>query len=149
MQAQIAEATGFVAGSALNSTCSFVNRIHSKIVAADVDRGDDIFLEVVRLAYQSVQAESTMAMDHIVTALCRSEAPAQNGQPLQKARDTAANGVRYSFGPVWNASVASGRGAAILPANRTKLNFQGSVLGISDAENMTVAALCSAISAKL
>jgi hypothetical protein len=59
----------------------------------------------------------------------------------------ASNGVRFSFGPIWNASVAKGKGIATAEANRAKLNHQAILAGIADPEKMEVGALCTAIAA--
>lgn len=47
----------------------------------------------------------------------------------------APNGIRYSFGPKWNDSVIRGKGIAVSEANREKLNYQATLVGVvGDAE---------------
>lgn len=59
----------------------------------------------------------------------------------------ATNGIRYSFGPIWNASVSKGKGIAFSEANREKLNHQAMLAGIKDPEVMDIQALGVAIAA--
>lgn len=59
----------------------------------------------------------------------------------------AADGVRYSFGPIWNLSVSKGKGIAFVETNRAKLNHQALMVGIPDPEKMEVRVLGTAIAA--
>jgi hypothetical protein len=61
----------------------------------------------------------------------------------------AADGVRYSFGPIWNVSVTKGKGIAYAECNRNKLNHQGLMLGIKDPADMDVQVLGKAIAESL
>lgn len=58
---------------------------------------------------------------------------------------TSPSGVNFSFGPVWNQSVVAGRGLALNPLHREKLNMHGVHKGIASPEALSARDLCAAI----
>lgn len=89
------------------------------------------FVNAVKAAAAEVDAEGPITEESIAK---QPEGPrplkiksSPKGKRIQHA---APNGVRYSFGPVWNKSVMKGKGIAIAEANREKLEFQAELLGV-------------------
>lgn len=67
----------------------------------------------------------------------------------ERLETIAPNGVRYSFGPKWNDSVIRGKGIAVSEANREKLTYQGSLLGVESPETLSTKELAAKIAALL
>lgn len=64
----------------------------------------------------------------------------------ERIKVAAPNGVRYSYGPIWNESVKKAKGVAVAEANREKLLFQASMYGVKNAAKIKdVSDLCAAI----
>jgi len=61
----------------------------------------------------------------------------------ERIKVAAANGIRYSFGPIWNDSIKKGKGIAFVEANRAKLNHQAGMLGILTPEQLDIAVLAT------
>lgn len=112
---------------------------------------DQNFIRMVKEAQQIVEAEGELPIAALVEDMAA--APAEKKLKIKSSpkgariKVAAANGVRFSFGPIWNASVAKGKGIATAEANRAKLNHQAMMLGIKKPENMEVKELCAAIAA--
>ena len=109
------------------------------------------FVKMVLAAEEAVNKEGLLAIQSMVAQLAAP--PAEKKFKIKRSpkgariKVAAANGVRFSFGPVWNESVAKGKGIATAEANREKLNHQALLAGIADPEKMDVKALCAAIAA--
>lgn len=109
------------------------------------------FVEMVLTAQEEVHREGLLAIQSMANQLAAP--PVEKKFKIKRTpkgsriKVAAANGVRYSFGPVWNESVAKGKGIAVAPANREKLNHQALLVGIADPEKMDAKALCAAIAA--
>ena len=64
----------------------------------------------------------------------------------ERIKVAAPNGIRYSYGPIWNESVKKAKGIAVADANREKLLFQAAMYGVNNPEKFDeVANLCEAI----
>lgn len=127
-------------------------RIRSKI-ANGVDESHPAFDAIVRKAEEDVNLEGQRAIDAFVAGITAPPPervykirPSLKGSRIKVA---AACGVRFSFGPVWNESVIKGKGIALVPLNRNKLNHQALMAGIEGAEEMDVKVLCAAIAKTL
>lgn len=128
---------------------TILNRIARKL-PADITPKSKNFQELVLAAEAEINAEGNMAMIALVKQI--------TAPPLEKVfkiksspkgvriKMAATNGVRFSFGPIWNESVKKGKGIATVEANRFKLNHQASMVGIESPEDMDISELCAAIS---
>lgn len=108
---------------------------------------------LVRAAEEDLDRQGQRAMDALVNPL--TAPPPEKVFKIKRSpkgariKVAAANGVRFSFGPVWNESVKKGKGIALVPANRAKLNHQALLAGIANPEAMEVGALCAALAETL
>ena len=125
-----------------------LERIRAK-VPASISEDDEQFTGAVEKAEQEVNGEGQMAIVALVKQLT---APPQEKMLKIKSspkgvrvKIAATNGVRYSFGPIWNESVKKAKGIAVAEVNRAKLNHQAVMVGISKPEQLEVEALCAAI----
>ena len=146
MLKQIAEVTGLRYNEQDPIVMGLLNRIANKIPAG-IKAEDAYFDRVVQMAEDQVNAEGNMRIVNLVKMI--------TAEPLERVlkiksspkgariKIAAANGVRFSFGPIWNASIIKGKGIAVAEANRVKLNHQAVMLGISAPEKMKVEALAS------
>lgn len=129
---------------------TMLERIRGKI-APDVTEFHPAFKAIVEKAEEEVNREGDMAMVALVKAI--TAPPPEKVLKIKSSpkgvriKIAAANGVRFSFGPIWNASVIKGKGIATAEINRAKLNHQGLMAGVVDPEKMTIGALCAAIAA--
>lgn len=112
---------------------------------------DQNFVRMVKMALKIVEDEGETQIEALVADM--SAPPAEKKLKIKSSpkgariKVAAANGVRFSFGPVWNASVAKGKGIATAEANRAKLNHQAVTFGIENPESMDVKDLCAAMAA--
>ena len=148
MLKQIAEITGLRYDERDPIVMGLLNRI-ANYLPDGVKAEDKYFTNVVKIAEDRVNAEGNLAIVSIVKSI--------TAEPVEKVlkiksspkgariKIAAVNGVRFSFGPIWNASVIKGKGIALVEANRVKLNHQALMLGISAPEKMKVEALVAAI----
>lgn len=153
MLQKIAEITGLPFSDDVNDPVrKLLQRIEAKIPAGTPEN-HPAFRAIVRAAEQDVNREGNLA---IVALVKQITAPPQEKVLKIKSspkgvriKVAAANGVRFSFGPVWNESVKKGKGIAVAEINRAKLNHQGILAGVEAPEKMEVGALCAAIAATL
>jgi hypothetical protein len=150
MLKKIAEITGFPFNEQDAPVLSILNRIAAKIPAGTAEN-HPAFAAIVRAAEEDVNREGNMGIALLVkqiTAPIPEKVLKIKSSPKgERIKIAAANGVRFSFGPIWNASVAKGKGIALVEANRAKLNHQAIMAGIADPETMEVLALAAAIAA--
>ena len=150
MLQKIAEVTGIPFNQNDDITQELLARIASKLPAAAVI-GHPALNAFIRKAEDDVNLEGQMAISELVKQL--TAAPAEKVLKIKSSpkgariKIAAANGVRFSFGPIWNTSVAKGKGIALVVTNRAKLNHQAAMVGVKDPEKMEAQALCAAISA--
>lgn len=152
MLKKIAEVTGisFVENDSIRM--SILQRIQGKM-PTDVSENDPTIISVIESAQRAVDEEGQLAIVSLVRQL--TAPPAEKVLKIKSSpkgariKVAAANGVRFSFGPIWNESVAKCKGIAVVASNRSKLNHQAIMLGVDSPETMEISALCSAISAKL
>ena len=141
-----------VAGLRFNDKDTLVMGLLNRIanyIPEGVTPEDVYFANVVKIAEDRVNAEGNLAIVSLVKAI--------TAEPVEKVlkiksspkgariKVAAVNGVRFSFGPIWNASVIKGKGIALVEANRVKLNHQALILGIEAPEAMKVEVLAAAI----
>lgn len=129
-----------------------VNRVAAKIPAG-VDSTHPTFAAAVAQALELVEQESKNVFSAVVSALTAEPQEktlkiksSPKGTRIKVAAD---NGVRFSFGPIWNQSVKNAKGIAVVAANRPKLDHQALMLGILNPENMSAQEVCRAIAGKL
>lgn len=152
MLKKIAEVTGFRFDESDPLIMSILFRIQAKM-PAEISESHPAIDAVIRAAEEDVNREGQMAIASLVKQF--------TAEPVEKVlkiksspkgariKIAAANGVRFSFGPIWNQSVIKGKGIALVPANREKLNHQAMMLGIDGAAEAEVGALCASIASKL
>lgn len=149
MLKQIAEITGLRYNEKDTIAMGLLNRI-ANYIPEGVKPEDTYFANVVAMAEDRVNAEGNLCIVNLVKAI--------TAEPVEKVlkiksspkgariKIAAANGVRYSFGPIWNASILKGKGIALVEANREKLNHQALILGIVSPEKMKIDALVAKLS---
>ncbi len=132
-------------------TQEILRRIQRKLPDNIEHLGPDTVANEIRIAEAAVNAEGNIAISNFIKAI--TAPPAEKVLKIKSSpkgariKIAAADGVRYSFGPIWNASVTKGKGIAYAENNRAKLNHQALMLGISDAESLDVQALGKQIAA--
>jgi hypothetical protein len=131
---------------------TILQRVAAKLPNGMTEKSEG-FEQAVLAAEAQVDQEGQMA---IVTLVKQMTAPPaekvlkiKSSPKGARIKIAAANGVRFSFGPIWNESVKKAKGIAVVPANRAKLNHQALMAGIANPEAMEVGALCAAISETL
>jgi hypothetical protein len=116
-----------------------LRRIADKI-PADVTPESRTFELHVLAAQASADGDGQRVMSHMADALVAEPAPKvlkiKSSPKGARIKIAASNGVRYSFGPIWNASIVKGKGIALVEANREKLNHQALMLGLTAPEKM-------------
>lgn len=128
---------------------TILQRVAAKLPAGMTETSDG-FEQAVLEAEAAVNQEGQMAIVALVKQI--TAPPAEKVLKIKSSpkgariKIAAANGVRFSFGPIWNESVKKAKGIAVVPANRAKLNHQALMAGIANPEAMEVGALCAAIS---
>lgn len=130
MLKEISKITGIPLDENDHECLALFRRIERKLpVEVNVDVMNRHFRQCVIAATLKVQEEGPVAP----------EEPKQTGpRPLKiksspkgvRIKVAAANGVRFSYGPIWNASVQKGKGIAVAESNRVKLEHQATILGI-------------------
>lgn len=152
MLKQIAEVTGLRYSETDQLVRSMLQRIALKLPAGLVET-DAAFEEEVLKAEKEITVEGCRALVstyQAVTAPPPEKVLKIKSSPKgERIKVAAGNGVRYSFGPIWNASVIKGKGIAFVEANREKLNHQAIMLGIENPEEMDVSELAAQISPKV
>ena len=148
MLQKIAEIVGLPYNEGDQITMTLLQRIAAKI---DPTVTDEDFVSQVEKAEAAVNAEGNLA---IVSLVKQITAPPpekvfkiKSSPKGARIKIAAANGVRFSFGPIWNESVKKAKGIATVELNRAKLNHQGLMAGVESPEKMEVGALCAAIAA--
>lgn len=152
MLKQIAEITGLRYSEKDPIVISLLQRVANKLPeGTTVDTPD--FVDLVKAAESVVNSEGQLAIINLVKTI--TAPPAEKVLKIKSSpkgariKVAAANGVRFSFGPIWNESVKKAKGIAVVEANRAKLNHQALMAGIASPEAMEIGALCAAISATL
>lgn len=145
-----------VLGMEFNENCEasmrLLQRVQSKLPAG-TQESHPAFTALVEHAQDLIEAEARAAFAALVNTV--TAAPAVKELKIKSSpkgariKVAAVNGVRFSFGPIWNESVRKAKGIAVVAANRTKLNHQALLFGISDVESMSAEDLCREIAVKL
>ncbi len=154
MLRKIAEVLGFPFNEEDQTTMALLQRIHSKMPAS-IKEDHPAIKAVIRAAEEDVELESKRVIDFMFKQAEVATTPKERVFKIKpslkgaRIKVAAANGVRFSFGPVWNESVKKGKGIALVPTNRTKLNHQAELAGITNPDKMEVRALCAAIAETL
>lgn len=152
MLKKIAEVTGISFIETDSIRMSILHRIQAKMPVG-ISENDPGVVAVIEAAQRAVDEEGQLAIVSLVRQL--TAPPAEKVLKIKSSpkgvriKVAAANGVRFSFGPIWNESVSRCKGIAVVESNRSKLNHQAIMLGVDSPEKMEISALCSAISAKL
>lgn len=149
---KIAEITGLRFSTSDLVAMSILERIAAKLPEGTTSETKN-FEKLVQKAEASVDAEGQMAIVTLVKMI--------TADPIEKVlkiksspkgvriKIAATNGVRYSFGPIWNASIQKGKGIAFAEVNREKLNHQAIMLGIKNPASLKIETLATKIAAKL
>ena len=149
---KIAEITGLRFSTSDLVAMSILERIAAKLPEGTTLETKN-FEKLVHKAEASVDAEGQMAIVSLVKMI--------TADPIEKVlkiksspkgvriKIAATNGVRYSFGPIWNASIQKGKGIAFAEINREKLNHQAIMLGIENPSGLKIETLATKIAAKL
>jgi len=152
MLQKIAEIAGFPFNQDDEITMTVLRRIASKIPVG-IDENHPGFAEAVSQAEAQINEEGQMAIAALVKQIV---APPPEKVLKIKAspkgariKIAAANGVKFSFGPIWNDAVRAAKGIAIAPTNRQKLNHQAQLYGIEGADSMSAQDLCTILAQKL
>ena len=153
---QIAQIAGFPFNEKDAVVMTVLQRIFNKLPAKFQAEGAEKlkgFEKAVLEAEAQVNAEGNMAICSLVKQITAPEPEKvlkiKSSPKGARIKVAAANGVRFSFGPIWNESVKKAKGIAVADCNRAKLIHQGLMAGVSDAEKLEVGALCAAISKTL
>lgn len=156
MLKNIAEITGFVFNESDAVMMTVLARIKRKLPAKFQEDGAETlkgFEAAVLEAEAAVNAEGNMAICTLVKQITAPEPEKvlkiKSSPKGARIKVAASNGVRFSFGPIWNESVKKAKGIAVAECNRAKLIHQGLMAGVEEAETMDVAALCAAIAKTL
>lgn len=123
-----------------------LRRIADKI-PADVTPESRTYDLHVKAAQASADKDGQAVMANMTTSLVAEPVPKvlkiKSSPKGARIKIAAANGVRYSFGPIWNASILKGKGIALVETNREKLNHQALMLGLMAPEKMKIEVLVS------
>lgn len=150
MLEKIAQIVGIRYNEADEVAMKILQRIESKL-PKETSTNHPAFAAMVRKAEEDVNSEGQLAIVALVKQIIAP--PPEKVMKIKSSpkgariKIAAANGVRFSFGPIWNDSVSKGKGVALVETNRAKLNHQAIMAGIQNPESMDVKALCTAISA--
>ena len=152
MLQQIASILGIENAENNSSALSYLNRVASKI-SQGIDSHHPALVAVVEKAVDDVDREAAAAFSSIVSVAVaepqEKTLKIKSSPKGSRIKVAAVNGVRFSFGPVWNESVKKAKGIAVVPTNRSKLDHQAMMLGISSPESMSAQEVCRAIAGKL
>ena len=146
MLKQIAEITGLRYDERDTLAMGLLNRI-ANYIPEGVKPEDTYFANVVAIAEDRVNAEGNLCIVNLVKTITAEPVAKvlkiKSSPKGARIKVAAVNGVRFSFGPIWNASVIKGKGIALVEANRVKLNHQAEMLGIKAPEKMDAVALAA------
>jgi hypothetical protein len=152
MLQQIASILGIENAENNSSALSYLNRIASKIPEG-IDTHHPALSAIIEKAIDDVEKEAAQAFSSIVSVVTtepqEKTLKIKSSPKGSRIKVAAVNGVRFSFGPVWNESVKKAKGIAVVDANRSKLDHQAMMLGISSPESMSAQDVCRAIAGKL
>jgi hypothetical protein len=152
MLQKIAEVVGltYVPHDAIST--QVLNRIYAKMPVEVLDNPDTpAFLKAVQLAEKQVNSEGQFAIVQLVKQI--TAPPPEKVYKIKRSAKgdrisvAAPNGIRYSYGPIWNDSVKAGKGIAAAECNRAKLNHQALMVGVDGAETLSTVELCAKIAA--
>ena len=154
MLEKIAEVVGLPFNPNDVITTQILSRIHAKMPEkAKANPEAPSFMKAVLAAEKAVNEEGQLAIVQLVKQI--TAPPPEKVYKIKRsakgARITVAapNGVRYSYGPIWNESVKKAKGIAVAECNRAKLNHQGLMAGVDAPEKLSVTDLCAAITKTL
>lgn len=153
MLEQIAHATGLRYAPEDFQAMQLLRRIEAKLPKGAAKLSGIKLGMAIGEAEEAVKAQANAAFSALVGQIVapprEKEYKIKRSPKGARIEVAAINGVRYSFGPIWNASVVKGKGIALSEANRVKLNHQALMLGIENAETHETKALAALIAAKL
>jgi hypothetical protein len=152
MLEKIAEITGFAYQPEDEISMMILQKIAAKLPDG-ISVHDENFQSAVVAAESAVNAEGQMAIAELVKRIVTPEAEKtlkiKSSPKGGRIKIAAADGIRYSFGPIWNDSVKAAKGIAIAASNRAKLNHQALLHGIENPEGMNSVDVCQALSQKI
>lgn len=128
-------------------------RISQKVNASP---GEADFLAQVHQAEEEVSIIGRNAFNQLFAGFVEAQQPKERVykiKPVMKGKRIEAicpvTGVRFSFGEVWCKSVREGKGIAVNPNNREKLNMHGTHMGVTNPHEMLAKELAKAITLKM
>lgn len=128
-------------------------RIGRKVEA---NPGDQDFLAQVEKAEEEISIVGRTAFNQLFAGFVEAQQPKERVfkiKPVAKGKRIEAicpvTGVRFSFGEVWCKSVREGKGIAVNPNNREKLNMHGTHMGVVNPHEMLAKELAKAITEKM
>lgn len=128
-------------------------RISQKVNA---NPNDADFKAQVEQAEEEVSIIGRNAFNQLFAGFVEAQQPKERVfkiKPVAKGKRIEAicpvTGVRFSFGEVWCNSVKAGKGIAVNPNNREKLNMHGTHMGVLNPAEMTAKELANAITQKI
>ncbi len=126
-----------------------LRRIERKLpIEVNVDLLDRRFVNQVREAAKAVEVEGPLA-EPVHQPAGPKVLKIKSSPKGQRMKVAAANGIRYSFGPIWNESVVKGKGIALAETNRVKLEVQAEHLGVDKPFPSNGVELAALIAARL
>lgn len=156
MLQEIAKVTGIPFYPRNQETEKYLRRIERLMpLRGNVSLMDHNFINAVRDCHAKVQLEDVevarkLKLGIVDEPVAKKEKPKIKRSPKGERISVAApNGIRYAYGPIWNASVAKGKGIALAEQNREKLYHQARMHNIKTPENMDVGDLVKAITKRL
>lgn len=145
----IAKITGFRCDEKNVHAMDILNRIHAKLPEG-VNKDTPQLEMLVESAEKEIDEASKKVFASLTGIAYAATDPAppkvlkiKSSPKGDRIEIPAANGIRYSFGPIWNASVLKGKGVAFADANRAKLMHQAEMLGIKNADELSINVLAS------
>lgn len=133
-------------------TMALLNRIYSKMDPS-VTTSHPAINAIIKKAEEDVNMEGQLAIVSLVKAMTapipEKMMKIKSSPKGARIKVAAANGVRFSFGPVWNESVKRCKGVAVVDANRAKLNHQAIMYGIESPDSMSATDLCAILATKI
>lgn len=152
MLEKIAEITGFAYRQDDEITMTLLSRMAAKI-PPEVDENHADFARAVLKAEEEINAEGQVAIASLVKNILKPTPERvlkiKSSPKGTRIKIAAANGIRYSFGPIWNSHVKAVRGPALAKACRAKLNHQALLHGIEGHEEMDQLELCKILSERI
>lgn len=138
---EIAKVTGLIFNPEDANCMLSLRRIERKMpLKVNVNLMDQCFIAQVLEAKSKVDAEGDekfhLAKEEQARAFVFTERQAPKVNKIRpslkgtRIKVAGPDGVRYSFGPVWNESVRKGKGPSVSPHARGKLNHQALLLGV-------------------